>query len=169
MLQKEIQRSSSEELSQSQGSKPKGRSEWPKRTFCLSLGQSEWPSVGPSNDYRFTDKSALHQYTWWWYSLSQNGDDNHWSGDKEHYVYTADIEDRTDLDNPHSSIHPHYCYRVPFIQLLYLMDEVRISPSMSMETVVHQWYWTYLYCDFVNDGDWQYRNSILHTRYHKFY
>jgi cytochrome c oxidase subunit 2 len=41
----------------------------------------------------------------------------------------------------------------PSFKLLYLLDEV-ISPTMTIKVEGHQWYWSYEYCDFVNnDGE----------------
>nr|WAX39131.1 cytochrome c oxidase subunit II [Anaplecta sp. 3 ZQW-2020] len=36
---------------------------------------------------------------------------------------------------------------VPSLRLLYLMDEIN-SPSITLKTIGHQWYWTYEYSDF---------------------
>lgn len=38
---------------------------------------------------------------------------------------------------------------LPSIRLLYLLDEV-YSPSITIKTVGHQWYWSYEYSDFNN-------------------
>ena len=40
----------------------------------------------------------------------------------------------------------------PSFKLLYLMDEVS-DPSMSILAEGHQWYWSYQYCDFLNDDN----------------
>nr|URX53295.1 cytochrome c oxidase subunit II [Neotermes sp. 1 AB-2022a] len=37
---------------------------------------------------------------------------------------------------------------VPSLRLLYLMDEIQ-SPSMTLKTIGHQWYWSYEYSDFI--------------------
>nr|YP_009526855.1 cytochrome c oxidase subunit II [Panulirus argus]AYA51665.1 cytochrome c oxidase subunit II [Panulirus argus]CAB37051.1 cytochrome c oxidase subunit II [Panulirus argus] len=37
---------------------------------------------------------------------------------------------------------------LPSLRLLYLLDEVN-SPSLTIKTVGHQWYWSYEYSDFV--------------------
>nr|WAX39209.1 cytochrome c oxidase subunit II [Anaplecta sp. 7 ZQW-2020] len=36
---------------------------------------------------------------------------------------------------------------VPSLRLLYLMDEIN-SPSITLKTIGHQWYWSYEYSDF---------------------
>ena len=42
---------------------------------------------------------------------------------------------------------------VPSFSLLYAMDEV-ISPSITVKTLGHQWYWSYEYSDYINEeGD----------------
>ena len=38
---------------------------------------------------------------------------------------------------------------LPSLQLLYLLDEVN-SPSITLKTIGHQWYWSYEYSDFLN-------------------
>lgn len=38
---------------------------------------------------------------------------------------------------------------LPSIRLLYLLDEV-YSPSITIKTIGHQWYWSYEYSDFLN-------------------
>jgi len=38
---------------------------------------------------------------------------------------------------------------LPSIRLLYLLDEV-YSPSITLKTIGHQWYWSYEYSDFIN-------------------
>jgi cytochrome c oxidase subunit 2 len=38
---------------------------------------------------------------------------------------------------------------LPSIRLLYLIDEV-FSPSITIKTIGHQWYWSYEYSDFIN-------------------
>jgi len=38
---------------------------------------------------------------------------------------------------------------IPSIRLLYLLDEV-YSPSITIKTIGHQWYWSYEYSDFIN-------------------
>lgn len=38
---------------------------------------------------------------------------------------------------------------IPSIRLLYLLDEV-YSPSITIKTIGHQWYWSYEYSDFLN-------------------
>ncbi len=38
---------------------------------------------------------------------------------------------------------------VPSLHLLYLTDEIN-SPSLTIKTVGHQWYWRYEYSDFIN-------------------
>lgn len=40
---------------------------------------------------------------------------------------------------------------VPSFSLLYSLDEV-IDPALTLKVVGHQWYWSYEYSDFVNDG-----------------
>nr|YP_010728530.1 cytochrome c oxidase subunit II [Endochironomus tendens]WEF49771.1 cytochrome c oxidase subunit II [Endochironomus tendens] len=37
----------------------------------------------------------------------------------------------------------------PSLRILYLLDEVN-SPSLSIKTIGHQWYWSYEYSDFKN-------------------
>nr|YP_010621008.1 cytochrome c oxidase subunit II [Periplaneta japonica]WAX39391.1 cytochrome c oxidase subunit II [Periplaneta japonica] len=37
---------------------------------------------------------------------------------------------------------------VPSLQLLYLMDEIN-TPTVSLKTIGHQWYWSYEYSDFM--------------------
>nr|YP_009107257.1 cytochrome c oxidase subunit II [Cyclograpsus granulosus]CEH11260.1 cytochrome c oxidase subunit 2 [Cyclograpsus granulosus] len=37
---------------------------------------------------------------------------------------------------------------LPSLRLLYLLDEVN-SPSMTLKTIGHQWYWSYEYSDFL--------------------
>nr|YP_009503177.1 cytochrome c oxidase subunit II [Dotilla wichmanni]AXA13779.1 cytochrome c oxidase subunit II [Dotilla wichmanni] len=37
---------------------------------------------------------------------------------------------------------------LPSLRLLYLLDEVN-SPSMTLKSIGHQWYWTYEYSDFL--------------------
>lgn len=37
---------------------------------------------------------------------------------------------------------------LPSLRLLYLIDEVN-TPSLTIKTVAHQWYWTYEYSDFL--------------------
>nr|YP_009487838.1 cytochrome c oxidase subunit II [Anopheles nimbus]AWB98929.1 cytochrome c oxidase subunit 2 [Anopheles nimbus] len=37
----------------------------------------------------------------------------------------------------------------PSLRLLYLMDEIN-TPSITLKTVGHQWYWSYEYSDFLN-------------------
>nr|AIY62051.1 cytochrome c oxidase subunit 2 [Syntermes spinosus] len=36
---------------------------------------------------------------------------------------------------------------IPSLRLLYLMDEIH-SPTMTLKTIGHQWYWSYEYSDF---------------------
>uniref|UniRef100_A0A866WKA6 Cytochrome c oxidase subunit 2 n=2 Tax=Hodotermopsis TaxID=62958 RepID=A0A866WKA6_9NEOP len=36
----------------------------------------------------------------------------------------------------------------PSLKLLYLMDEIH-SPSVTLKTIGHQWYWSYEYSDFI--------------------
>nr|YP_009503138.1 cytochrome c oxidase subunit II [Gelasimus borealis]AXA13740.1 cytochrome c oxidase subunit II [Gelasimus borealis]AZZ73245.1 cytochrome c oxidase subunit 2 [Gelasimus borealis] len=38
---------------------------------------------------------------------------------------------------------------LPSLQLLYLLDEVN-SPSLTLKTIGHQWYWSYEYSDFLH-------------------
>lgn len=38
---------------------------------------------------------------------------------------------------------------MPSIRLLYLLDEV-YTPSITIKTIGHQWYWSYEYSDFIN-------------------
>nr|QNE85818.1 cytochrome c oxidase subunit II [Tipula varipennis]WVH44995.1 cytochrome c oxidase subunit II [Tipula varipennis] len=38
---------------------------------------------------------------------------------------------------------------MPSLRLLYLMDEI-YSPSITLKTIGHQWYWSYEYSDFNN-------------------
>nr|UYR22042.1 cytochrome c oxidase subunit II [Carcinus maenas] len=38
---------------------------------------------------------------------------------------------------------------LPSLRLLYLLDEVN-SPSVTLKTIGHQWYWSYEYSDFLN-------------------
>uniref|UniRef100_A0AAU6QCM3 Cytochrome c oxidase subunit 2 n=1 Tax=Seira pallidipes TaxID=3053390 RepID=A0AAU6QCM3_9HEXA len=38
---------------------------------------------------------------------------------------------------------------LPSIKLLYMLDEI-YSPSLTIKTVGHQWYWSYEYSDFLN-------------------
>lgn len=38
---------------------------------------------------------------------------------------------------------------MPSIRLLYLLDEV-YTPSITIKTMGHQWYWSYEYSDFIN-------------------
>nr|YP_010320614.1 cytochrome c oxidase subunit II [Myra affinis]UJP67361.1 cytochrome c oxidase subunit II [Myra affinis] len=38
---------------------------------------------------------------------------------------------------------------LPSLRLLYLIDEVN-SPSMTLKTIGHQWYWSYEYSDFLD-------------------
>nr|ADD62146.1 cytochrome c oxidase subunit II [Takobia yixiani] len=38
---------------------------------------------------------------------------------------------------------------LPSLRLLYLLDEVG-TPSLTLKTIGHQWYWSYEYSDFVN-------------------
>uniref|UniRef100_UPI00204BA3AC cytochrome c oxidase subunit II n=1 Tax=Sigmella normalis TaxID=2744873 RepID=UPI00204BA3AC len=37
---------------------------------------------------------------------------------------------------------------LPSLRLLYLMDEIN-SPSLTLKTIGHQWYWSYEYSDFL--------------------
>nr|UGN61721.1 cytochrome c oxidase subunit II [Cryptocercus tazigouensis] len=37
---------------------------------------------------------------------------------------------------------------VPSLRLLYLMDEIN-SPTLTLKTIGHQWYWSYEYSDFI--------------------
>nr|YP_009176756.1 cytochrome c oxidase subunit II [Anopheles punctulatus]AFO73381.1 cytochrome c oxidase subunit II [Anopheles punctulatus]AFO73394.1 cytochrome c oxidase subunit II [Anopheles punctulatus]AFO73407.1 cytochrome c oxidase subunit II [Anopheles punctulatus]AFO73420.1 cytochrome c oxidase subunit II [Anopheles punctulatus]AFO73472.1 cytochrome c oxidase subunit II [Anopheles punctulatus] len=37
----------------------------------------------------------------------------------------------------------------PSLRLLYLMDEIN-SPSITLKSIGHQWYWSYEYSDFLN-------------------
>ena len=39
----------------------------------------------------------------------------------------------------------------PSFKLLYLMDEV-LSPTLTIKLVVHQWYWSYEYSDFITES-----------------
>jgi len=39
----------------------------------------------------------------------------------------------------------------PSFKLLYLLDEV-IDPAITIKSIGHQWYWSYEYSDFVNEG-----------------
>nr|UGS80180.1 cytochrome c oxidase subunit II [Asiopsocus sonorensis] len=41
------------------------------------------------------------------------------------------------------------CIALPSLKILYLMDESS-SPSLSIKSSAHQWYWTYEYTDFLN-------------------
>nr|UGS80362.1 cytochrome c oxidase subunit II [Kilauella sp. KispEL] len=38
---------------------------------------------------------------------------------------------------------------LPSLRILYLLDET-ISPSLTIKTIGHQWYWSYEYSDFIN-------------------
>uniref|UniRef100_A9XWJ1 Cytochrome c oxidase subunit 2 n=2 Tax=Dicranomyia TaxID=58260 RepID=A9XWJ1_9DIPT len=38
---------------------------------------------------------------------------------------------------------------LPSLRLLYLMDEIN-TPSITLKTIGHQWYWSYEYSDFLN-------------------
>lgn len=38
---------------------------------------------------------------------------------------------------------------LPSLRLLYLIDEVN-TPSITLKTIAHQWYWRYEYSDFIN-------------------
>jgi len=38
---------------------------------------------------------------------------------------------------------------LPSLRILYLLDEI-ISPSITLKTIGHQWYWSYEYSDFLN-------------------
>ena len=38
---------------------------------------------------------------------------------------------------------------LPSLRLLYLLDEVN-SPTITLKTIGHQWYWRYEYSDFIN-------------------
>nr|WGO57836.1 cytochrome c oxidase subunit II [Polyphaga plancyi] len=38
---------------------------------------------------------------------------------------------------------------IPSLRLLYLMDEIN-SPTLTLKTIGHQWYWSYEYSDFIN-------------------
>jgi cytochrome c oxidase subunit 2 len=38
---------------------------------------------------------------------------------------------------------------LPSLRLLYLLDEIN-SPSLTLKTIGHQWYWSYEYSDFSN-------------------
>nr|YP_009487734.1 cytochrome c oxidase subunit II [Anopheles gilesi]AWB98552.1 cytochrome c oxidase subunit 2 [Anopheles gilesi] len=38
---------------------------------------------------------------------------------------------------------------LPSLRLLYLMDEIN-TPSMTLKSIGHQWYWSYEYSDFLN-------------------
>lgn len=38
---------------------------------------------------------------------------------------------------------------LPSLRLLYLLDEIN-SPSLTLKTIGHQWYWSYEYSDFIN-------------------
>lgn len=38
---------------------------------------------------------------------------------------------------------------LPSLRILYLIDEI-ISPSLTLKTIGHQWYWSYEYSDFKN-------------------
>jgi cytochrome c oxidase subunit 2 len=38
---------------------------------------------------------------------------------------------------------------LPSLRILYLLDEI-ISPSLTIKTIGHQWYWSYEYSDFIN-------------------
>lgn len=40
---------------------------------------------------------------------------------------------------------------IPSFSLLYAMDEV-ISPTITIKTLGHQWYWTYEYSDYINEN-----------------
>lgn len=37
----------------------------------------------------------------------------------------------------------------PSLRILYLLDEIK-TPSITIKTIGHQWYWSYEYSDFVN-------------------
>nr|WOR81111.1 cytochrome c oxidase subunit II [Anaspides driesseni] len=41
------------------------------------------------------------------------------------------------------------CIALPSLRLLYLLDEVN-SPSVTLKTIGHQWYWSYEYSDFLD-------------------
>lgn len=41
---------------------------------------------------------------------------------------------------------------IPSFSLLYSMDEV-ISPTITIKTLGHQWYWSYEYSDYVNSNE----------------
>nr|WOR81163.1 cytochrome c oxidase subunit II [Anaspides swaini] len=41
------------------------------------------------------------------------------------------------------------CIALPSLRLLYLLDEVN-SPSITLKTIGHQWYWSYEYSDFLD-------------------
>lgn len=38
---------------------------------------------------------------------------------------------------------------LPSLRILYLLDET-ITPSLTIKTIGHQWYWSYEYSDFIN-------------------
>nr|UGS80245.1 cytochrome c oxidase subunit II [Eolachesilla chilensis] len=38
---------------------------------------------------------------------------------------------------------------LPSLRILYLLDET-ITPSLTLKTIGHQWYWSYEYSDFIN-------------------
>jgi len=38
---------------------------------------------------------------------------------------------------------------LPSLRILYLLDEI-ITPSLTIKTIGHQWYWSYEYSDFLN-------------------
>nr|UGS80518.1 cytochrome c oxidase subunit II [Prolachesilla sp. PrspLA] len=38
---------------------------------------------------------------------------------------------------------------LPSLKILYLLDEL-ITPSLTVKTIGHQWYWSYEYSDFIN-------------------
>nr|WQF69673.1 cytochrome c oxidase subunit 2 [Ceramothamnion sp.] len=40
---------------------------------------------------------------------------------------------------------------IPSFSLLYAMDEI-ISPTITIKTIGHQWYWSYEYSDYQNDN-----------------
>jgi len=41
---------------------------------------------------------------------------------------------------------------IPSFSLLYAMDEI-ISPTITIKTLGHQWYWSYEYSDYINENN----------------
>lgn len=56
---------------------------------------------------------------------------------------------------------------LPSLRILYFLDEIN-SPSLTLKTIGHQWYWSYEYSDFLNLEFDSYISPYAETRLNSF-